>query len=238
MTFTNTTVWGADGAVYGMRAAKCSWDKSDSGMHDCDYCICGDSNKCPKAYPTKGFLNANRNGCFILGMNDLKLMSSLSKAGNDHSKFLRDIHVQVYILAPLYWWQEFDTYKIATTRLSTSLMHRAMSKPFVIGDFDFSHTTSDCKEYFKNHILTFINECRTNFMIAEDETKKDYWYDIQAMIPKNYIYGSLIDLNYQTLKTIAHSDRKYHKQDEWRVDFFNWMHTLPYAEELIFNEED
>lgn len=232
INFENTNVYGFEGAIYGMRAAHESWDKSDSSWHvDIEE---DDENK-------------TFNMSYILGDNDLKLATTLAKAGSDHGKFLRCIHVQAYVTAPIRWWVEMDTYKVGTTRLSTSLMHKVMNREgdvFTAEDFSTDHLVSRLAWDTFEHDLEKLNRLCENYKLeyaAEIREKTDHakskqtWYEIQELVPRCYNYGSLLDLNYAVLRNIAHSDRKNHKQDEWREGFFDWMKTLPYAEELIFS---
>lgn len=210
-THESADVWGFPGAIYGMRAAHESWDKSDSYYYD-------------------------NSGEYVVGPKDLELMKKLAMAGDDHGKFLRCIHVQTYITAPIRWWVEMDTYKVGTVRLSTSLMHKVMGKGFDTTDFSSDHIHSyDAAQHLLDTIDILNTLCRTYVDETDAERKKTLWYEIQELVPRCYNYGSLLDLNYATLRKIAHSDRKNHKQDEWRVGFFDWMKTLPYADELIFS---
>lgn len=232
INFENTNVYGFEGAIYGMRAAHESWDKSDSSWHvDIEE---DDENK-------------TFNMSYILGDNDLKLATTLAKAGSDHGKFLRCIHVQTYITAPIRWWVEMDTYKVGTTRLSTSLMHKVLNRPgkaFTREDFSTDHIHSAAAWKHFDDTVSTLNQMADNYKgeyeyeteqkIPHEQSKKT-WYEIQELVPRCYNYGSLLDLNYAVLRNIAHSDRKNHKQDEWREGFFEWMATLPYAEELIFS---
>ena len=212
--YESADVWGFPGAIWGMRAAHESWDKSDSYdsyYHDCS-------------------------GEYVVGPKDLALMKKLAMAGDDHGKFLRCIHVQTYVTAPIRWWVEMDTYKVGTVRLSTSLMHKIMGKGFDIKDFSTDHVHSyEANQQLLDTIEVLNDLCKMYAEYKDPDRKKEIWYEIQELVPRCYNYGSLLDLNYATLRKIAHSDRKNHKQDEWRVGFFDWMKTLPYADELIFS---
>lgn len=210
-TYETADVCGFPGAIYGMRAAHESWDKSDSYYEDCS-------------------------GKYVVGPKDLDLMKNLAMAGDDHGKFLRCIHVQTYITAPIRWWVEMDTYKVGTVRLSTSLMHKVMGKGFHLGDFSIDHIHSDASSRHLLDTIEVLNNLCNQYAACKDQNrKKAIWYEIQELVPRSYNYGSVLDLNYATLRKIAHSDRKNHKQDEWRIGFFDWMRTLPYADELIFS---
>lgn len=230
--FEKTQVFGFEAAIYGMRAAHESWDKIDSSW---DVNVTEDEE------------NMIYNMSYDIGPNDLKLATTLAKAGSDHGKFLRCIHVQTYITAPIRWWVEMDTYKVGTTRLSTSLMHKVMNREgdvFTTEDFSTDHLISRLAwDLFEDDIdklnrlcENYKDEYKAEVREGTDHTKsKQRWYEIQELVPRCYNYGSVLDLNYAVLRYIAHSDRKNHKQDEWREDFFDWMHTLPYADELIFS---
>lgn len=210
-TYETADVWGFPGAIYGMRAAHESWDKSDSYFKD-------------------------SSGEYVVGPKDLDLMKKLAMAGDDHGKFLRCIHVQTYITAPIRWWVEMDTYKVGTVRLSTSLMHKVMSKGFHLTDFSTDHIHSyEASQHLLDTIEILNDHCKRYNECENPDMKKNIWYEIQELVPRSYNYGSVLDLNYATLRKIAHSDRKNHRQDEWRIGFFNWMKTLPYADELIFS---
>lgn len=224
INFENTNVYGFEGAIYGMRAAHESWDKSDSSWH-----VDIEEDDESKTF----------NMSYILGPNDLKLATTLAKAGSDHGKFLRCIHVQTYITAPIRWWVEMDTYKVGTTRLSTSLMHKVLTREgdvFTTEDFSTDHLSLyESTRHLADTIELLNTLCRTYADETDVKKKKAFWYEIQELVPRCYNYGSVLDLNYAVLRNIAHSDRKNHKQDEWREGFFEWMTTLPYAEELIFS---
>lgn len=231
-------VWGWEGAIYGMRAAHESWEKSDS-MHAMVSAI--------NSGEDKSFATLISHGIDGIGEDDLELMKRLATAGDDHGKFLRCIHVQAWIQAPIRWWVEMDTYKVGTVRLSTSLMHKVLhgeGDAFTTDDFSTDHIISRLAwDLFEDDIdkLNRLCENYRDEYAAEirdkvDHTKsKQRWYEIQELVPRCYNYGSVLDLNYATLRKIAHSDRKNHKQDEWREGFFDWMRTLPLAEELIFS---
>lgn len=208
---TNTEVFGWEAAIRGMRSPMNSWDKSDSII--------------------------DNNGLYELGENDLKLMKTLANAGTDHSKFLRMIHVQCDITAPMYWWKEADTYKVGTVRNSCSTMHKIHAKEFTMEDFSTEHLN----ELSKNHILSDIAELNFNrkLYLAETDTekKKEYWWQMIQILPSSYNQKSTFDLNYQVLRNIRNSDRRNHKLDEWRITFMDWIDSLPYAEELLKKSE-
>ncbi|MFQ9511329.1 MAG: hypothetical protein ACLRZ7_10530 [Lachnospiraceae bacterium] len=166
-------------------------------------------------------------GNYILGPNDLNLAVRLAKAGSDHRKYLRMVFVSVDITAPMYWWKEYDTYKIATVANSTSTMHKIHSKPFSIEDFSHDHMT-DSTLAFMQTIVDQLEQIRLRYL----ETKsKDDWYDMIQLLPSSYNQMRTCTFNYETLINIYHA-RKNHKLKEWHT-FCDWIKTLPYAENLI-----
>ena len=206
----NVQVWGFEGAIRGMRNPKNSWDKDDS-YYDND-------------------------GYFYAGENNLKLMSALSKAGTDHGKFMRMIHVQCDITGPLYWWKEADTYKVGTVADSCSTMHKIQAKEFTLDDFSVEHLDVEGIEFYKDHIIPYLNWNRNVFngVYETDEPKKNYWWHMIQMLPSTFNQKRTWDLNYAVLKNIYWA-RKDHKLDEWHT-VCEWIETLPYAKELIVGE--
>ena len=180
------SVMNMENAIRGARNPMNSWARSDS-YYD------GDGN-------------------YVLGSNDLDLARRLRKAGSDHRKYLRQIFVSVDVTAPLYWWKEYDTYKVATVANSTSTMHKITSKPFDIDDFSHDHMTPDT-ERFMQSIVDELEKIRLRYLETKD---KSDWYD---------------SFNYETLINIYFA-RKDHKLAEWH-SFCDWILTLPYAKELI-----
>lgn len=169
----------------------------------------------------------DENGNYILGENDRSLAMRLAKAGSDHRKYLRMIFVSVDITAPLYWWKEYDTYKIATVANSTSTMHKIHSKPFSMDDFSVDHLTP-LSYTFMETIIEKLEELRLEYM----ETKsKEIWYDMIQLLPSSYNQMRTCTFNYETLINIYHA-RKAHKLQEWHT-LCDWIQTLPYAKELI-----
>ena len=221
--FENTEVFNFKGAIRGMRNPLNSWDKSDSFncrsySEDCDFCE-RNYSECAKYY---------------IGPNDLDLMKRLIKAGSDHRKFMRQILVSVDITAPLYWWKEFDTYKVATVSNSCSTMHKIQAKEFTIDDFSYDHCKDDpIVENYINDTLWILNRAREQFLQTKD---KAFWWDMIQLLPSSYNQKRTITLNYETLYNI-YGSRKDHKLDEWSVGFMEWIESLPYAEELIVNRE-
>ena len=168
---------------------------------------------------------------YILGPNDLDLARRLAKAGPDHRKFIRQIFVSVDITAPLYWWKEYDTYKIATVANSTSTMHKIHSKPFEEEDFSTDHMTEETKKRFMAFV-GYMEEVRKKFVETKD---KSYWYDLIQMLPSSYNQMRTCTLNYETLSNIYYA-RRAHKLEEWHT-LCDWIKTLPYAEDIILNKQ-
>lgn len=223
----NVEVYGFKAAIRGMRNPLNSWSKSDSQFY---------------VYAMPGKTRSEE-----IGDNDLKLMQSLVKAGTDHSKFMRMINVTLDIVAPLYWWKEFDTYKVGTVRNSCSTMHKIMAKEFTLDDFSHEHLSTNCEggahcklecagewstEIYPKPLLRLIicvlNSNRNMYVQTHD---KKYWWQIIQLLPSSYNQRTTVQLNYAVLRNMYHS-RKAHKLDEWR-DFCKWIETLPYAKELI-----
>lgn len=206
--FENTEVFNFKGAIRGMRNPLNSWDKSDSNFR--------------YDYEEQAYL----------GPNDLDLMKRLIKAGSDHRKFMRQIIVSVDITAPLYWWKEFDTYKVGTVSNSCSTMHKIQAKEFSPKDFSFENLTdSACK-----CALDIIEELNKQRLLYLDTKDKKYWWNMIQLLPSSYNQKRTITLNYETLYNI-YGSRKDHKLDEWSVGFMEWIESLPYAEELIVNRD-
>lgn len=214
---TNTYGWEA--AVRGMRNPMNSWAKSDS-----HYCW-------EPQYPGGGCfgceLNSDHN-CrvdkYVLGAADLDLMKRLIKSGTDHSKFLRMIGVTCDLTAPLYWWKEYDTYKVGTVANSCSTMHKIHAKKFEREDFSTDHLIPRMKEVLDVTIAN-LNACRGNFLETQD---KKWWWQMIQLLPTSYNQKRTVQLNYAVLRNIYHS-RKNHKLDEWH-DFCHWIEGLPYSE--------
>lgn len=174
----------------------------------------------------------DEDGNFILGENDLGLAQKLRKAGSDHRKYVRQIFVSVDITAPLYWWKEFDTYKVATVANSTSTMHKIHAKPFDIDDFSHDHMTPSTLAFMQT-IVDELEKIRQKYM-TEGKNKED-WYDMIQLLPSSYNQMRTVTMNYETLINIFFA-RRYHKLQEWHT-FCDWIKTLPYAEEIIIAEE-
>ena len=174
----------------------------------------------------------DENGNYVLGPNDLDLAKRLRKAGSDHRKFIRQIFVSVDITAPIYWWKEYDTYKVATVANSTSTMHKIHSKPFSREDFSCDHMTPGTLAFMES-VLDKLEEIRLRYL--ETKSKED-WYDMIQLLPSSYNQMRTCTLNYETLVNIYHA-RKNHKLQEWHT-FCDWIASLPYGRELIIAEEE
>ncbi len=223
----HTEVSGFEVAIRGMRNPKNSWDKSDS----------------------EWLLTSDEHGDeffeYTIGENDLKLMKSLSKAGSDHGKFLRMINVTLDITAPLYWWKEFDTYKVGTVANSCSTMHKIHAKEFTLDDFSHEHLIEDwlgsnCEAFVYGEIdeawspldilawtVKALNAYREAYLDTKD---KKFWWQMIQLLPSSYNQKRTVQLNYQVLKSMYFA-RKEHKLDEWR-ELCKWCETLPYFKEI------
>lgn len=226
--FENTEVMGWEAAIRGMRNPMNSWDKSDSG-------ICFDTVACHTC-------RADRNHCksrmenkeFVVGYDDMNLMTRLRNAGTDHRKFMRMIAVYVDITAPLYWWKEFDTYKVGTVANSCSTMHKIAEKEFTIEDFSCEYLENSWLVHLKETIK-LLNEARDAFHWCNTDAKKEWWWQMIQLLPSSYNQRRTVMLNYEVLANIYKS-RKNHKLDEWSVGFMEWIESLPYSE-LITGKE-
>ncbi len=174
----------------------------------------------------------DEDGSYVLGGHDLDLAKRLRRAGSDHRKFIRQIFVSVDITAPLYWWKEYDTYKVGTVANSTSTMHKIHSKPFDIEDFSHDHMTPDTL-LFMDTVVERLEQIRLKYM--ETKSKED-WYDMIQLLPSSYNQMRTCTMNYETLINIYYA-RKNHKLQEWHT-FCDWIRSLPYAEELIIAAEE
>lgn len=201
-----TSVMNIENAIRGARNPMNSWDRMDSGY--------------------------NEEGDYILGPNDLGLAKRLRKAGSDHRKYIRQILVSVDITAPLYWWKEYDTYKVATTANSTSTMHKIHSKPFEMEDFSHDHMT-DRTLPFMESVTAELEKIRLRYM--ETKSRED-WYDLIQLLPSSYNQMRTCTMNYETLINIYFA-RRSHKLEEWHT-LCRWIKTLPYAKELIIAEDE
>lgn len=171
-------------------------------------------------------------GNYILGENDLSLARRLRLAGSDHRKFIRQIFVSVDVTAPLYWWKEYDTYKVATVANSTSTMHRIHAKPFSLEDFSHDKMSGEALSLFRDYISK-LEKIRLRYL--EGGKKKEDWYDLIQLLPSSYHQLRTLSMDYETLVNIYFA-RRSHKLFEWHR-FCEWIETLPYAEELILADK-
>ena len=175
----------------------------------------------------------DENGNYILGPNDLGLAKRLRVAGSDHRKFIRQIFVSCDITAPIYWWKEFDTYKVGTTANSTSTMHKLTSKPIEMDDFSHDHLTPDAEKIMSDYVDA-IEKIRLRFL--ENGKSKEDWYDLIQMLPESYNQMRTVTMSYENLVNMYFA-RRNHKLMEWHT-FTDWITTLPYAQEIIIAEDD
>lgn len=207
--------------IEGMRNPMNSWNKSDSerceDKENCDGCL--RKIECDNHYISKKEL--------VLGPNDVDLMKKLAKAGTDHRKFMRMMPVYVRITAPLYWWKEFDTYKVGTVANSCSTMHKIAEKEFTLADFSCEHLENSWLANLKETIK-LLNEARGAYNWCNTDAKKEWWWQMIQLLPSSYNQTRNVMLNYEVLANIYHS-RKNHKLDEWR-DFCKWIEEkVPYS---------
>lgn len=206
-----TEILGWEAAIRGMRNPLNSWDKSDS------YWTHIEDAETLETAPFQ----------FFVGENDLDLMKRLRNAGTDHRKFMRMITVYVDLTAPLYWWKEFDTYKVGTVANSCSTMHKIHAKRFTLDDFSHEHLT-DVSFGVLCYIIDNLNNCRELFLV---DKKKEWWWQMIQLLPSSYNQKRTVMLNYEVLSNIYKS-RKNHKLDEWH-DFCHWIEGLPYSNLIV-----
>ena len=200
------SVMNFENAVRGARNPLNSWDKSDS-YYDAD-------------------------GKYVLGENDLSLVRRLCRAGSDHRKFIRQIFVSVDITAPLYWWKEFDTYKVGTVANSTSTMHKIQAKQFTREDFSCDRL-SESGLAALDRLIEYLEECRVAFC----ETKeRAYWHDMIQLLPSSYNQMRTVTMNYENLINIYYA-RRAHKLAEWH-DFCDMILSLPYAKDIVTPDQE
>lgn len=241
MKFERTEVMGFKGALRGMRNPMNSWDKSDSYYgyyqcnvcdhnHLCDKCITSDENNYAIEAP-------------IIGENDMKLAQQLIRAGSEHRKFMRQIFVSVDITAPLYWWKEFDTYKVGTVANSTSTMHKLATTPITLDCFE----TDDYEEIRLGNLnpkstITYCEDLRLKYLETKD---KKYWKELIRWLPESWLQTRTVTMSYENLLAMcSKGQRRFHKLNEWSgqddsklPNFISWARTLPYAQELLFIDE-
>jgi hypothetical protein len=228
MKFEKTEVFNFEGALRGMRNPKNSWSNSDSYWEQ-----------------TTKFEDGYRVFEYRIGQNDLKLAQSLIKAGSEHRKFMRQIFVSVDITAPLYWWKEFDTYKVGTVANSTSTMHRLASTPItkdcfemddylpVIEDDELGY--SYATDVYWRNTIKHLEELRELYMRTKDIR---LWKELIRELPDSWLQTRTVTFDYENLLAICSiGQRRFHKLTEWSLAFISWARTLPYAKELIFLDE-
>ena len=207
-----TEIFGWEAAIRGMRNPMNSWDKSDSSF-------------LPVYAPPAEYVPE-------IGVNDYKLMMKLAKGGAVHAKYRRMINITCDITAPLYWWKEFDTYKVGTVANSCSTMHKIHAKEFTLDDFSYEHLLPGCVETLENTI-ELLNYCRMLFIDTKD---KIHWWQMIQLLPTSYNQKRTVQLNYEVLVGL-YKWRKDHKLDEWHV-FCDWIKSLPYSELITMEGEE
>ncbi len=225
----NIDWWGFEHAIRGMRNPMNSWDKSDSYM--CDDKHCGSCKQNPE------IRDCSQPDGFIVGSHDLALMKRLYKAGTEHRKYLRQIFVSMDITAPLYWWKEFDTYKVGTVSNSCSTMHKIAAKEFELDDFSHDHIVEQCIGIKCGYsiepmiglksTISLLNDCRKKYL---EEHDKKYWYTMVQLLPSSYNQKRTITMSYENVITMIRQ-RTGHKLDEWN-NFVEILNGLPYVREI------
>lgn len=253
MKFENTEVWGFEHSLRGMRNPKNSWNRSDS-HYGCDEIM--NCNTCRTGQEEGCFNLRNK---YIIGENDMKLAQILIKSGNEHRKFMRQIFVSVDITAPLYWWKEFDTYKVGTVANSTSTMHKITSQPITLDCFEIDDYEKDlkCLETYDSDIevdystvdfevykfINFLENLRQKYLETKD---KRYWKELIRWLPESWLQKRTVTMTYENLLAMcSKGQRRFHKLNEWSgqdnsnvPNLISWARTLPYAQELIFIDEN
>ena len=225
MLFENTEVFNFDGALRGMRNPKESWNKSDS-HYDIEEVMVDEEVVLER-------------GKYIIGPNDLQLAQILIRAGSEHRKFMRQIFVSVDITAPLYWWKEFDTYKVATVSNSCSTMHKLADTPITLDCFEMDDFTPFI-DNFKidlswRTVVSYLEQLRQKYNETKD---KRYWKELIRLLPESWLQKRTVTMNYENLLGIcSKGQRRFHKLTEWSVDFIQWARNLPYAQDLLFIDE-
>lgn len=246
MRFENTNVYGFEGAFRGMRNPMNSWNKSDSKI----------------VYPATIDGKDDLNGCYyFIGKNDMALAQKLIRAGSEHRKFMRQIFVSVDITAPLYWWKEFDTYKVGTVANSTSTMHKLATTQITAECFDIDDMADldvafNYYDYESNNLLPiesttsnmascfigYLEGLRQKYLENKD---KKYWKELIRWLPESWLQTRTVTMSYENLLAMcSKGQRRFHKLNEWsgqddntKPNFISWARTLPYAQELIFIDE-
>ena len=214
----HTDVYGFEAAIRGMRNPWNSWEKSDS------YSTYIEDEHTLQRAPFE----------FFVGENDLTLMKKLVNAGTDHSKFMRMVNVTCDITAPMFWWSEYDTYKVGTVRNSCSKMHTIHIKPFDIDDF--THEGCDKIPAAIDTLMYVVGECEHLRKLYNDTEQKKYWRAIIELLPESFNMRATVQLNYAVLRNMYHA-RKNHPLDEWH-DFCRWIESLPYSELITGGNAD
>ena len=233
MKFENTEVWGFEHALRGMRNPKNSWNKSDS------YYEYDNQKDC-----------VTKNANFVIGENDMKLAQTLIKAGSEHRKFMRQIFVSVDITAPLYWWAEYDTYKVGTVANSTSKMHTITNNSITLDCFEIDDYEKDLFMYYehsdvKDMVADIVRNCETLRQRYLETKDKRYWKELIRWLPESWLQKRTVTMTYENLFAMcSKGQRRFHKLNEWSgqdnpnvPNFVSWARTLPYAQELIFIDE-
>ena len=233
MKFENTEVWGFEHALRGMRNPKNSWNKSDS------YYEYDNQKDC-----------VTKNANFVIGENDMKLAQTLIKAGSEHRKFMRQIFVSVDITAPLYWWAEYDTYKVGTVANSTSKMHTITNNSITLDCFEIDDYEKDLFMYYehsyvKDMVADIVRNCETLRQRYLETKDKRYWKELIRWLPESWLQKRTVTMTYENLLAMcSKGQRRFHKLNEWSgqdnpnvPNFVSWARTLPYAQELIFIDE-
>lgn len=202
--FDKVSVMNFENAIRGARNPMSSWDRMDSHIKS--------------------------DGTFVFGENDLSLAKRLCRAGSDHRKFIRQIFVSVDITAPIYWWKEFDTYKVGTTANSTSTMHKIHTKPFEIDDFSCENMLPTARKCLTS-LISELEKLRLSYL---DSKEKAAWYSMIQLLPSSYNQTRTCTMSYENLASMYYA-RKEHKLNEWR-EFSDWARTLPYFNELFIYE--
>ena len=228
----NVEVLGWEHAIRGMRNPKNSWNRMDSrfGLR-CSEILCED---CPMDNKDECVENLFMSGGVKVGPNDKKLMTALAKGGPVHGKYRRMITVYLDITAPLYWWKEFDTYKVGTVANSCSTMHKIHDKEFALDDFSHEHLKSPSIIMLEK-VIEMLNNWRDHYEVSSD-CQKDYWWQLIQPLPTSYNQKRTVQLNYEVLVGM-YEHRKNHKLDEWR-EFCDWIKSLPYSELITGEAED
>jgi hypothetical protein len=239
----NIEVFNFEGAIRGLRNPMNSWARSDS--HSCNWEMSEYCDKCGKLDADNTGVCESDRQFYCIGKNDLDLMKRLFKAGTEHRKYLRQIFVSTDIVAPLYWWKEFDTYKVGTVANSCSTMHKITAKEFTLDDFSHDHLTPDGKDFLLE-IINALNDVRAIYIdfdkyVDSEEleksitSKKDVWWQMIQLLPSSYNQRRTVTMNYENVFTII-KQRSGHKLDEWN-EFVEILKSLPYVKDIAGYEE-